>query len=58
MRKYGLGYSDKFSDGLYRYLKQKGYKDDRLLESGLFNVDERHGIYDKFWNRVIFRSWM
>ena len=54
MRKFGLGYSDKFSDGLYLYLKQKGYKDDRLLESGLFNVDERHGIYDKFWNRVIF----
>ena len=54
MRKFGLGYSDKFSDGLYRYLKGKGYKDDRLRESGLFNVDERHGMYDKFWNRVIF----
>ena len=54
MRSFGLGYSDKFSDGLYRYLKSKGYKDDRLRESGLFNVDERHGMYDKFWNRVIF----
>lgn len=54
MRSFGLGYSDKFSDGLYRYLKSKGYKDDRLRESGLFNVDERRGMYDKFWNRVIF----
>ena len=54
MRKFGLGYSDKFSDGLYRYLKSKGYQDERLRESGLFNVDERHGMYDKFWNRVIF----
>ncbi|HJB15714.1 MAG TPA: DNA primase [Candidatus Blautia excrementipullorum] len=54
MRSFGLGYSDKFSDGLYRYLKSKGYKDERLRESGLFNVDERHGMYDKFWNRVIF----
>ena len=54
MRSFGLGYSDKFSDGLYRYLKAKGYKDERLRESGLFNVDERHGMYDKFWNRVIF----
>ncbi len=54
MRSFGLGYSDKFSDGLYRYLKSKGYKDDRLRESGLFNVDERNGMYDKFWNRVIF----
>ena len=54
MRRFGLGYSDKFSDGLYRYLKSKGYQDERLRESGLFNVDERHGMYDKFWNRVIF----
>lgn len=54
MRKFGLGYSDKFGDGLYQFLKSKGYGDDRLRESGLFNVDERHGMYDKFWNRVIF----
>lgn len=54
MRKFGLGYSDRIGGGLYRYLKAKGYPDDRLRESGLFNVDERHGMYDKFWNRVIF----
>ncbi len=54
MRKFGLGYSDKFGGGLYQFLKSKGYGDDRLRESGLFNVDERHGMYDKFWNRVIF----
>ena len=54
MRKFGLGYSDKFGGGLYTYLKSKGYSDERLRESGLFNVDERHGMYDKFWNRVIF----
>lgn len=54
MRKFGLGYSDKFGGGLYQFLKAKGYGDDRLRESGIFNVDERHGMYDKFWNRVIF----
>ena len=54
MKKFGLGYSDKFGDGLYKFLKSKGYSDERLRESGLFNVDERHGMYDKFWNRVIF----
>ena len=54
MRKFGRGYSDKFGGGLYQFLKSKGYGDDRLRESGLFNVDERHGMYDKFWNRVIF----
>lgn len=54
IRKFGLGYSDKYSDSLYRYLKSKEYSDEILRESGLFNVDERHGMYDKFWNRVIF----
>ena len=54
MRKFGLGYSDKFGGGLYKFLKSKGYSGERLRESGLFNVDERHGMYDKFWNRVIF----
>ena len=54
IRKFGLGYSDKYSDDMYKYLKSKGYSDDLLRESGLFNVDERRGMYDKFWNRVIF----
>ena len=54
MKKFGLGYSDKYSNDLYRYLKSKGYKDDLLRESGLFQADERRGMYDTFWNRVIF----
>lgn len=54
IKKFGLGYSDKYSDDLYKFLKSKGYSDELLRESGLFNVDERHGMYDKFWNRVIF----
>lgn len=54
IQKFGLGYSDKFGSGLYRYLKGLGYADGLLRESGLFNVDERHGMYDKFWNRVIY----
>ncbi len=54
IRKFGLGYSDKYSNDLYQYLKSKNYSDELLRESGLFNVDERQGMYDKFWNRVIF----
>ncbi len=54
IKKFGLGYSDKFSDDLYKFLKSKNYSDTLLRDSGLFNVDERHGMYDKFWNRVIF----
>ena len=53
MRKFGLGYSDKFGGGLYKFLKSK----DTVMRgfgNPDFNVDERHGMYDKFWNRVIF----
>ena len=52
--KFGLGYSDKYSNDLYQYLKKKKYSDEILRDSGLFNVDEKRGMYDKFWNRVIY----
>lgn len=51
---FGLGYSNKYSDDLYRYLKMKGYKDSILAKAGLISVDEKNGVYDKFWNRVMF----
>ena len=54
LRAFGLGYSNKYSDDLYRYLKGKGYKDDILAKAGLISYDERQGVYDKFWNRVMF----
>ena len=34
---FGLGYSNKTSDDLYRYFKEKGYSDDVLKETGLFS---------------------
>lgn len=49
--KFGLGYSD---SRLYRYMKEKGYQDAVLKETGLFTFDEKKGPYDKFWNRVMF----
>lgn len=54
IKKFGLGYSPKYSGNLYKYLKSKGYSDEILKESGLFHVDERRGMQDKFWNRVMF----
>lgn len=54
IKKFGLGYSDKYSNDLYQYMKKQKYSDELLRESGLFNVDEKRGMYDKFWNRVIF----
>ena len=54
IKKFGLGYSNKYSDDLYRYLKEKGYEDAILKESGLISMDEQKGAYDKFWNRVMY----
>lgn len=54
MQKFGLGYSDQYSDDLYRYLKKKGYEDEILKESGLVTITEQRGGYDKFWNRAMF----
>ena len=54
MRKFGLGYSDQYSNDLYQYLRKKGYDDEILKESGLVTIDERRGGYDKFWNRAMF----
>ena len=51
---FGLGYSDRYSDDLYRFMKKRGYADELLKDSGLFHFDERHGFGDKFWNRVMF----
>lgn len=51
---FGLGYSNKYSNDLYKYLKTKGYSDEMLVKAGLITVDEKHGAYDKFWNRVMF----
>lgn len=51
---FGLGYSNKYSDDLYRYLRAKGYSEEMILKAGLISADEKHGAYDKFWNRVMF----
>lgn len=54
MKKFGLGYSDKYSDDLYRYLRAKGFDDRLLRDSGLITIDEKRGAHDKFWNRAMF----
>ena len=51
---FGLGYSNKYSNDLYRYLKSKDYRDELIVKAGLVTVDERYGVSDKFWNRVMF----
>lgn len=54
IKAFGLGYSNKYSNDLYQYLKSKGYTDEYILKAGLISADEKQGVYDKFWNRVMF----
>ena len=54
MKHFGLGSANKYCNDLIQYLKSKGYSEDLIRDAGLCNVDEKHGMYDKFWNRVMF----
>lgn len=54
IQSFGLGFAPKYKGVLYSYLKEKGYDDGLLKQSGLFVFDEKDGVYDKFWNRVMF----
>ena len=40
MRRFGLGYAPDSYDGLYRYLKGKGFGDEELRSSGLIRFSE------------------
>ena len=54
MKKFGLGYADGAGSDLTAYLRSKGYSDELINESGLIAFDEKRGMHDKFWNRVMF----
>lgn len=54
IKKFGLGFSNVTSNDLVGYLKSKGYEDKLLTEAGLASFDEKYGMHDKFWNRVMF----
>lgn len=53
IKHFGLGYAGSNSKALYRFLKEKGYSDEILSKTGLFNYKSREP-FDIFWNRVIF----
>jgi DNA primase len=54
MHNFGLGYADGRNSDLVRHLREEGFDDSVILESGVAAFDEKHGLHDKFWNRVIF----
>ena len=54
IRSFGLGYAGKYSDHLYRYLKEKGFDPVMMKDAGLIDISEKNGVTDRFWNRVMF----
>ncbi len=53
IKHFGLGFSNIYSDDLYKFLKANGYKDEFLVQTGLVTINEK-GAFDKFWNRAMF----
>ena len=53
-KKYGLGYTGKKWDALYKLLLNEGYDDNAILNSGLVVPDKKGGVRDKFIGRLMF----
>ena len=54
IKSFGLGYSGKGFDQAVSYLKSKGFTDKVINAAGLCNISEKHGMTDRFFNRVMF----
>lgn len=52
--RFGLGFSGRSVDHLYRYLKKKNFSDEMISKSGLCLFDEQKGVRDRFFNRVMY----
>ncbi|MBQ6734039.1 MAG: DNA primase [Lachnospiraceae bacterium] len=54
IRAFGLGFAPLSRDLLVRHLREKGFQDAEIVEAGLAVREEKGGLKDKFWNRVMF----
>jgi DNA primase len=59
IKTFSLGYSPNSWDGLYKFLRKKGYEDDLIEKAGLVSRMEHpreggRGYYDRFRGRVMF----
>ena len=53
LKNFKIGYSGDFNE-LYKHLKQKGFKDDEILATGLCNKNDRGEFIDRFRKRLMF----
>lgn len=54
IKRFGIGYASPNYNILYDYLKNQGYNDALLLDSGLFIKSKKGMLFDRFSDRVIF----
>lgn len=54
IKHFGLGYADVGGNPLVKHLRKEGFTDAEIIEAGLATHDEKRGITEKFWNRVMF----
>ncbi len=53
VNRFGLGYAPE-GNVLLKYLREQGFTDDEILESGVAGRSENGDIYDRFRNRLMF----
>ena len=53
VRKFGIGFAED-NNGLYKRLKEKGFKEQDMLATGLIGKTDKGMYYDKFKNRLMF----
>lgn len=54
IEKYGLGWAPSDRRSMVTLAREKGYKDDYLVETGLAYKNENGSLSDRFYNRVVF----
>jgi len=55
IKKFGIGYTVNQWDNLLTYLKNKGYKEEEIVKTGLIiKREKKDGYYDRFRNRIMF----
>lgn len=54
LNSFGLGFTGQGSGKLHEHLKNLGFSDEIQKEAGLIRFDEKRGVSDQFFNRVIF----
>ena len=53
INRFGLGYAPD-GNALLKYLREQGFTDDEIIESGVVGKSENGDIYDRFRNRLMF----